>query len=124
MTIPFAEHLGISFGEAGDGRSRCELRLRPEHGNSTGVAHGGVSFTLADTGMGAALKTLLAPAERCVTVELKINYHRPAGGMILRCDSRVVHKGRTLATVEGCVTVDGRHVASALGSFAIISRVN
>jgi acyl-CoA thioesterase len=120
--IPFAEHVGISFGEADSGRSRCQIELGPMHANSIGVTHGGVPFTLADTGMGAALKTLLAPEEACVTIELKINFHRPAAGTIMACDSSVIHKGQTLATVESRVKVDERLVASALGTFAIVRR--
>ena len=119
MNIPFAEHLGIRFGTAAEGKSRCELRLQPAHMNSVGVAHGGVPFTLADTGMGAALKTLLTPSEHCATIELKINYHRPGAGEMLTCDSQVVHKGRTIATVESRVSADGKLIASCLGTFAI-----
>jgi acyl-CoA thioesterase len=122
MSIPFADHLGITIEEAADGRSQCRLPLRPELKNSNGVAHGGVPFTLADTGMGAALKTLLAPGESCVTIELKINYHRPGAGSTLTCDSQVVHKGRTIATVEGRVNVDGTLMASTLGTFAILAK--
>jgi acyl-CoA thioesterase len=122
MSIPFAEHLGIVFGEADAGRSHCRLPLKPELTNSNGVAHGGVPFSLADTGMGAALKTLLAPGETCVTIELKINYHRPGAGSTLSCDSQVVHKGRTIATVESRVSVDGTLIASTLGTFAILAK--
>jgi acyl-coenzyme A thioesterase PaaI-like protein len=38
----------------------------------------------------------------------------------LTCDSRVVHRGRTIATVESRVTMDGTLMASALGTFAIL----
>ncbi|MDO9438604.1 PaaI family thioesterase [Hydrogenophaga sp.] len=119
MNIPFAELLGLRFVTAAEGKSRCELRLQPAHMNSAGVAHGGVPFTLADTGMGAALKTLLASGEHCATIELKINYHRPGTGEMLTCDSQVVHKGRTVATMESKVTADGKLIASCLGTFAI-----
>jgi acyl-CoA thioesterase len=119
MGIPLADHLGIRFGDAADGHSSCLLPLKPEHGNSSGAAHGGIAFTLADTGMGAALKTLLVPSERCVTIELKINYHRPSKGAVMSCDSTVIHKGRTVASVESRVSVDGALVATACGTFAI-----
>jgi acyl-CoA thioesterase len=122
VSIPFAEHLGIVFGEAANGRSRCELPLVAQLRNSNGVAHGGVPFSLADTGMGAALKTMLAPGEACVTIELKMNYHRPGAGARLVCDSNVVHRGRTIATVESRVAVDGTLMASALGTFAIVAK--
>jgi len=66
---------------------------------------------------------MLAPGERCVTVELKISYHRPGAGRTLSCDSQVVHKGRTIATVESRVSVDDTLIASALGTFAILPKL-
>lgn len=121
MSIPFADLLGIRFGDSGDGRSHCELTLAPSHLNSLGGAHGGVAFTLADTGMGAAVRTVLERGQGCATIELKINYLRPAAGAAMRCESTVIHKGRTMASVESRVLVDDELVAVALGTFAILS---
>jgi acyl-CoA thioesterase len=52
---PFVEHVGVVIEEQRAGFSRCALAVAPHHFNTLGVVHGGVMFTLADTGMGAAL---------------------------------------------------------------------
>jgi acyl-CoA thioesterase len=117
--IPFARLLGIVQDSAREGRSRCTLPLRPELLNSNGVAHGGLTFTLSDTCMGAALRSVLAQDERAVTVETKVNYFRPGQGDALRCDCEVVHRGRTLANVESRIWCGDVLVATANGTFAI-----
>jgi acyl-CoA thioesterase len=52
---PFVEHVGVVIEEQRAGFSGCALAVAPHHFNTFGVVHGGVMFTLADTGMGAAL---------------------------------------------------------------------
>ena len=42
------EVLGAEIEEAGPGRARCGLALRPCHMNANGTPMGGVIFTLAD----------------------------------------------------------------------------
>lgn len=119
--IPFALLLGINQDHAAQGRGRCTLALRPELLNSQGMAHGGLTFALSDTCMGAALHSVLAEHERIVTVETKINYFRPGRGTALRCESEVVHRSRSLANVESRVFADKALVATANGTFAIRS---
>jgi acyl-CoA thioesterase len=69
--FPFLEHVGVEIEEQRAGFSRCTLAVAPHHFNSSGVVHGGVVFTLADTGMGAALIPDLQPGEKCATIEFK-----------------------------------------------------
>ena len=76
-------------------------------------------FTLADTGMGAALFSVLGPDERCSTIEIKINYFKPVLEGTIECRSQVVHRGRTVANLDSVLTVGGALVGKANGSFAI-----
>ena len=119
---PFGEHLGLRFAGRTDGGSRYELSIAPEHINPHGVVHGAVLFALADTGMGAALYPTLAPEESCATIEIKINFHRPAAAGTLLCDSTLVNRGRSVATLESRLTLDGKLIATASGNFAIFPR--
>jgi acyl-CoA thioesterase len=119
VKLPFVEHVGLRIEAQGDGRSRCTLVIEDFHRNSTGRVHGGVAFTLADTGMGAALYPTLEPGELCATIEIKINYFKPVLGGQLVCLSAIVNKGRRVANVESSVYVDDVLVAKANGSFAI-----
>ncbi|WP_284617992.1 PaaI family thioesterase [Aquabacterium humicola] len=121
MRLPFVEHVGAEIADVRDGASLLTLVIAPLHLNSSGVVHGGVLFTLADTGMGAALFSALARGERCATVEAKINYFRPVRGGTLQCRSRIVNRGRTLASLEAVLSVDDNAVATAHATFAIIA---
>lgn len=118
---PFAELLGFEVAERGEGRSRMELEVEPRHMNPHGLVHGAVLYALADTGMGAALSSVLEPGETCTTIEIKINYLRPWKEGTLRCDTRVVSRGRTTAMLQSDL-YDGaeRHLAMATGTFAVL----
>jgi acyl-CoA thioesterase len=120
---PFADLLGFRITERGDGFCRIELAVDDRHFNPHGLVHGAVLYALADTGMGGALTSTLAAGELCTTVEVKIGYFRPWRGGTLRCDTRVVHRGRTTAALESDL-YDGedRHLARATGTFAILAR--
>lgn len=118
----FIEHVGLQIAEHRPGHSRCALKLEPHHLNSVGLVHGGVLFTLADTGMGAALYAALQPDQWCATVEIKINYFRPVRQGEIECVSTVVHQGRTMANTEAELFAGGELVGKANGTFAILER--
>lgn len=119
---PFVNHVGVEIAEHRAGYSRCVLTIDPVHFNSSGIVHGGVLFTLADTGMGAALFAALAPDQAGATVEIKINYFRPVTQGELECVSTLIHQGRSVANIESKLRVDGQLVAKANGTFAIFPR--
>ena len=122
MSARFADVVGVRVEEAAEGRSFLRLALTPMHLNLHGIVHGGVPFTLADTAMGAAVHSRLAPGQACVTVEIKISFFKPAQGDELVAVARVVHLGRTLAHVEADVHAGERLVSRATGTFAVIDR--
>ena len=100
---PFIAHLGIEFVELGPGWCEARLKLEPWHLQQTGVAHAGVVATLADHCAGAAASVQLAPGERVVTAEYKINLLRGARGESLLCRAEVLKRGQTLTVVEAQV---------------------
>jgi len=123
MPHPFAELLGFTVDSRGDGASRLSLEVGRRHFNPHGMVHGAVLYALADTGMGGALSSVLAEGELCTTIEIKINYFRPWRSGALVCDTRVVHRGRTIAALQSeLYDGEGRHLAQASGTFAIVSR--
>ena len=101
------------------GYSQCALQVHEGLLNPNGTLHGGVVYTLADTGMGAAVFAALQEGESCATIEIKISYLRAVREGELRCETRVVHRGRRMAFVESEVHNRGRLVAKATGTFAI-----
>lgn len=119
---PFADLLGFEITTRGDGRCTSELMAAESHLNPHGSVHGAVLYALADTGMGGALSSLLDAGERCSTIEIKINYFRPARPGRLRCETAVVHKGRRTGALESAVyDADDRLLARATGTFMILS---
>lgn len=119
---PFADLVGLSFDSTGEGESRCHVALRTELMNPHGVVHGAVAYALADTGMGAALYSLLGPPESCATIEIKIVYLASAREGELVCETRVIRKGSRVAVLESEIFAAARLVAKALGTYSILSR--
>lgn len=122
MATRFVHHVGLQFEQPEGGRSRITLPIEPHHFNSTGVVHGGVLFTLADTGMGAALYSKLERGLFSATVEIKISYFKPVTAGTLACETEIVNLGRRLATLESSLLVGDVLVARASGTFAILER--
>ncbi|TSA15411.1 MAG: PaaI family thioesterase [Betaproteobacteria bacterium] len=122
MKNPFAELVGFTLrvGRRGSGTSVAALGVRSGLLNPNGVVHGGVLFTLADTAMGAALYTTLAPGENCATIEIKIHFLRPVTKGKIRCLTRLVHRGSRIAVLESHLSAGRVQVAQALGTFTII----
>lgn len=120
---PFGDLVGLVFTAYGDGRSRCEVPAREELFNPHGVVHGGVLYTMADTGMGGALYSLLEEGELCTTLEIKIVYFSAVRTGILVCDTRVIERRARLAVLESEIrNIEGdeeRLAAKALGTFYI-----
>ena len=44
----FAEHVGITMLDYGEGRARASMEIKTRHLNSAGIVHGGAIFALAD----------------------------------------------------------------------------
>lgn len=115
----FGEHLGIEFEAMQDGYSRCTVPVTKDLTNDGDVVHGGVFFSLADTGMWAALHPGLAADEYCTTIEAKIQFMKPVTTGTMVCDTTVVHRGRSIAYLESQVGSKGDLVASATGTYFI-----
>ncbi|MBW2054078.1 MAG: PaaI family thioesterase [Deltaproteobacteria bacterium] len=114
---PFGELIGLNFTKLEDGYSRCVLEVKKKLLNPYNYLHGGAIYSMADTGMGGALSQLLNQNELCATVEIKISYFVPVTSGTLTCDTRVVHKGKKIATLESEIRQDETLVAKAIGTF-------
>jgi acyl-CoA thioesterase len=117
--LPFVEHVGVEIVELRHGFSACVLTVAPHHFNFSGVVHGGAVFTLADTGMGAALIPQLQEGELCATIEIKINYFKPIVAAVLTCKTEVINRGKSVAHLESSVYLAEVLVAKASGNYAI-----
>jgi len=116
---PFGELIGLNFSECENGYSRCALEVAEKLLNPHKVLHGGVVYSLADTGMGAALYSELAEDELCATVEIKIAYFAAVTSGTLTCETRVIHRSKRIAALESEIKNDGRLTAKAMGTFSV-----
>ena len=99
---PIAEPLGFRLVEVEPGRAVFEGTPGPHLLNPLGSVHGGYALTLIDSACGCAVHSELEPGIGYTTVETKVNFTRaidPDGGPV-RCEGRVLSRGRTIATAE------------------------
>jgi uncharacterized protein (TIGR00369 family) len=120
---PFVDSLGVQLVLAEDGNSEVVLPLSSVHMNTWGIAHGGVTMTLADVALAMAARSLAADGVGVVTVEMKVTFMEPGRGE-LRAFARVLHRSTTMAYCEGEIRdSEGHFVAKALGTFKYMRRL-
>jgi acyl-CoA thioesterase len=62
---PFGELIGLNFTKSEEGYTQSVIEVKEQLFNPHGVLHGGIIYSMADTGMGGALYPLLAKNELC-----------------------------------------------------------
>ena len=117
----FSNLVGLVFTDVEPGYSRGEVEVTAELLNPHDVLHGAVLYTMADTGMGAALFPELAEDELCATIELKISYFQavPTGTVV--CETSLLQKGHSVAYLESKLTKDDQMIAKATGSYSVFT---
>lgn len=119
---PIAKTLGIILQDVGAGTAVATMKVDSRFYNPMGTVHGGIMTDLADLSMGVAIASLLKDWESFTTLELKINFLRPAFETELRAEAKVVHKGRTAAVVESVLkNTEGKEVARATATQIILA---
>lgn len=116
---PFAKLLGIELIEAENGRAEARLPFREELSSNdhTQIAHGGVTYALADHTGGMAV--ISAAEEICPTIDMRIDYLAPARSD-LRATATLVRLGGQVAPVDIEVRdTDGTRVATARGVYKV-----
>ncbi|MBI3742753.1 MAG: PaaI family thioesterase [Chloroflexi bacterium] len=123
----FAKHLAMTLerGELGTARSR--MTVLPIHMQSAGVMQGGLLVALADMAMSASLGGMLEPGQVPTTIEMKVNFLRPALlGDELVAEARVVQKGKSVAVtdVEIRNAKTGKVLLKGLGTQMFVPKTN
>jgi uncharacterized protein (TIGR00369 family) len=111
---PMAWTLDFALVEAEEGRAVFECEPKEFHYNPSNHVHGGLAMALIDSATGCALHSTLAVGEGFTTVETSTQFVRPmkAGMGKVRCEGRLLHRGRTLGRAEAKVTdAEGRLLA-------------
>jgi uncharacterized protein (TIGR00369 family) len=120
---PVARLVGMKLASAGPGLATFTLDVDERHHNPMGSVHGGVLADLADIAMGCAVISTLGKDETFTTIEMKINFLRPAFKERLRCHARVDTRGKTVAyAVADVLNDEGKPVAKAVSTALIVKR--
>lgn len=115
--MPFADLLGIEVTEVGDGHAEGRVTVTEElsWNEDRVMAHGGVTFTLADTVGGAALVSVVD--QPVPTIDMRIDY-LTAGVGDLHAEADVVRCGSDVGVVDVDVfDEDDTLVADARGVY-------
>lgn len=116
----FYKFLGMKPVVREDRKVELYLEIKPELLQYFGKVHGGVTATMIDVVVAAAINLDLPETHAAATVELKCNYLRPVAEGELVARATVVHHGKTLAVGYAEVWDDkGRKIAFGTGTYHI-----
>lgn len=117
----FAQFLGFRYVPSQGLDAIVEALPTAEHCNERGSVHGGFLAALLDTSTGLAVHSALDDERAAPHFDLMIQYLRPAvAGTLLTCKARTTRAGRRVVASEAEVFQDGRLVARAIGSHAVV----
>jgi len=94
------KHIGARISKLDRGLVEISATNRIQLSQQDGFVHAGVLVSLADSAGGYATLSLLPEGSRVLSVELKMNFLRPAIGEVIRARGRVKKIGKTLAVCE------------------------
>jgi uncharacterized protein (TIGR00369 family) len=118
---PCAKTLGLAFVEIDGERGTIETRFEAVESflNPVGHVQGGFLAAMLDDTMGTALAATLEPDVFAPTVNLNVQYHRPAALGPLKGLGRVVMRGREVCHGSAELWQNDKIVATATGTFAV-----
>lgn len=122
--IPHAKELGMQLTELQNGHASITMPydLRLVGDPATGVLHGGAISVLMDTCSGAAVMCHPASPQSTATLDLRIDYFRPATpGQDITARAECHHVTRSVAFVRVIATDqdESRPVAMGTGAFTL-----
>lgn len=116
---PYHKWLGLQVVDAGDGEIVVEVPWREEFivNPDVGYTHGGILATVVDIVADWSLATKLG--RPFPTIDLRVDYHRPAMKGTLRVTGKIIRLGSTFSTCEAFVhDENGKLLASGRGTYA------
>lgn len=92
------------------------------HGHRGGsMIHRGAVATVADCALACAAASLVDAAQASATVDLRVEFLRPAQPGPISATARATHRVQDLVFCEATVEQDGLAVAHASGTIAVVS---
>jgi acyl-CoA thioesterase len=100
----FSQWLGIELLTVGEGHCSLRMTLRTEMLNGFGIAHGGITYSLADSALAFASN---AQGRKAVSVETSISH------------TRALHAGDILVA-----TAEEEHLGDKIGIYRVMVRLD
>ena len=99
---PFSRWLGVELVAVGEGTCTLQLRVRAEMLNGFGVAHGGITFSLADSAFAFACN---AQGRHAVSIHCTVEHVAPVvEGDVLTAIATEEHLGQAISNYAVRVT--------------------
>ena len=127
QAVPHAAALRMELTQIGDGKAEICMPYDPQlvGDPKTGVIHGGAVSALMDTCCGAAVMSHPESPAATATIDLRIDYMRPATpNQSIRAQAECHHITRSVAFVRAVALDDDSDnpVAMATGTFTVEGR--
>ncbi len=125
LEVPWHRFLGVRVEETRRGYARLRLPYRPEFAGNVprGALHGGVLAALADVCAIATLWTFCAPVDRSSTVDLKVDYLRPAPLQDMLAEGEIRMLGNRLGNVAIYIRAAGAPERTVAEARAVCYRI-
>lgn len=115
----FSQWLGLEVVACSPGSATLKMTLRDDMTNGFDVAHGGISYALADSALAFASN---GHGQHAMSIETSISHAKPIRvGDVLVATATECQRGKTLARYDVTVTVQDKPVALFKGTVFIQS---
>lgn len=95
---PFSQWLGVELVEVGTGHCTLRMRVRAEMLNGFGVAHGGITFSLADSAFAFACNS---QGRQAVSIHCSVEHVAPVmEGDMLTATATEEHLGQSVSNYK------------------------
>lgn len=122
----FGTYLSASLNmtrETENGTSAVSIPNTPFIHNNISIPHGGILAVLVDTAMGTLANSEAPPGMVAVTTNLMIHYLAVATSDTITAEAAMIRKGRHTMVIESnIIQEDGKHIATATGSFFLVEK--
>ena len=99
---PFSQWLGIEIIETGAGTCKLKMEVRPEMVNGFGFAHGGITYSLADSALAFASNSY---GPKAVSIETSVSHVQPVhvGDVLTEKTKELSHRKKiSIFQIEVC----------------------
>jgi acyl-CoA thioesterase len=94
----FSQWLGIQRLEEGPGFCKLKMKIRPEMCNGFAIAHGGITYSFADSAVAFASNS---HGQEAVSIETSISYLKPLkSNDIIIATAEEMNRGKRIAVYE------------------------